>query len=336
MQRIKLAIFNFIFISFIIFINNTSAQIYNFKEYTVKKGDTLWDITKQELKDPFLWPKVWHENTEITNPDKIYPHQKIKIPLDLLPQEIVEPKPIIKKEIERPVKPEKLEDKVIVKPTKQIEKEYLVDRNILIKSGYIAESLDYAGEITGAVNGKSLLSTGDYAYIKIKENVNVGDKFYVIKYGEKVKHPETGKHLGYLVEILGVAEVTDGENCSKVKIVESFNEISSGNFLKKFYEVIPPTSTDNPRKPNINGYIIASKHSHLINGTMDVVYLDKGLKDGLAVGDLLATTLKDNCNVPNGLIQVIDAQNTTSTALVKKITNREIIIGDKITKVTQE
>ncbi len=69
---------------------------------------------------------------------------------------------------------------------------------------------------------------------------------------------------------------------------------------------------------------------------MDVVYIDKGLQDGLAVGDLLATTLKDNCNVPNGLIQIINAQNTTSTALVKKITNREIIIGDKITKVTQE
>lgn len=335
MQRRKFIMFNFILMLFIGLINTTFAQIYEFKDYTVKKGDTLWDITKEELKNPFLWPKVWKENTDIKNPDKIYPNQKIKIPLGLLQQEVIEPKPVVRKEREI-VKPV---EKEIIIPVKQFEKEYLVDKNILIKSGYITNSRDHIGEITGSINGKSLISSGDHAFIKTKENVNKGDKFYVIRYGQKVKHPETGKHLGYLVEILGIAEVIEEKTCDKIKIVESFNEISPSNLLTKFYEIIPPLSPDNPRKPDIKGYIVATKHSHSINGTFDIVYIDKGKKDGLLAGDLLTTTIKpikDTCEIPNGLIQIIDVQDTTSTALVKKVSNREIIIGDRITKFTQE
>jgi hypothetical protein len=65
----------------------TFAETQERKEYKVIKGDTLWDITKEELNDPFLWPKVWNENPSIANPDLIYPDQVIKIPLYLIQKE---------------------------------------------------------------------------------------------------------------------------------------------------------------------------------------------------------------------------------------------------------
>lgn len=63
------------------------AQAQAIKEYKVIKGDTLWDITKTELNDPFLWPDVWKENSGIANPDRIYPDQVIRIPLYLIQKE---------------------------------------------------------------------------------------------------------------------------------------------------------------------------------------------------------------------------------------------------------
>ncbi len=49
--------------------------------HVVKPGDTLWDLAKEYLKDPFRWPDVFQRNTDIVeNPHWIYPGETIRIP----------------------------------------------------------------------------------------------------------------------------------------------------------------------------------------------------------------------------------------------------------------
>ena len=48
--------------------------------YTIKPGDTLWDIANTYLKDPFLWPFIWKANPDITDPDMIFAGSKLSIP----------------------------------------------------------------------------------------------------------------------------------------------------------------------------------------------------------------------------------------------------------------
>ncbi|MBP7483902.1 MAG: LysM peptidoglycan-binding domain-containing protein, partial [Aquabacterium sp.] len=42
--------------------------------YTVKRRDTLWDVSKLFLKSPWRWPELWGMNLQqIRNPHLIFP-----------------------------------------------------------------------------------------------------------------------------------------------------------------------------------------------------------------------------------------------------------------------
>ena len=41
--------------------------------YTVRQGDTLWDISAKFLSKPWLWPEIWQANPQVRNPHLIYP-----------------------------------------------------------------------------------------------------------------------------------------------------------------------------------------------------------------------------------------------------------------------
>jgi LysM repeat protein len=315
------------------------SQTPEYKDYTVVKGDTLWDISTKELKDPFLWPKVWKENPEIKNPDLIYPGQKIRIPLYLLQKEIkpavkLETKPEVIPEVRVELKPEPLPPRPVQKTVKPVIKNYLVDKNLLIISGYITDSVHSIGSIYDKPGEITNLSKGEYAYVSTDQPVKKGDKFYIIYPVEEVKHPVTGRKLGTRIAILGTAEVMDDHD-PKILITNSYVEIPIGSLIDDYYEIEPPLAVDSPRKPDVNGHIVTALRRIYAHGNWDVVFIDKGENDGLAPGDLLATTWQSNHKILNGVVQIISTKPTTSVAIIRKAA-REIQIGDPVIPITQE
>lgn len=58
--------------------NRSTASKTTPKKYTVKKGDTLWNICKKELGDGQKYKEIAKLN-KLENPDKIYPGQELRL-----------------------------------------------------------------------------------------------------------------------------------------------------------------------------------------------------------------------------------------------------------------
>lgn len=50
--------------------------------YLVKSGDTLWDIAGLYLQHPWLWPRLWKLNPQVSNPHLIYPGDELHLQFD--------------------------------------------------------------------------------------------------------------------------------------------------------------------------------------------------------------------------------------------------------------
>ncbi|MCK5119516.1 MAG: LysM peptidoglycan-binding domain-containing protein, partial [Candidatus Latescibacteria bacterium] len=58
-------------------------------EYTVVRGDNLWNISKNEqvYADPYMWPRIYVANCRIKNPDLIHPDWVLTIPRGVGPDQ---------------------------------------------------------------------------------------------------------------------------------------------------------------------------------------------------------------------------------------------------------
>ena len=311
-------------------------SIYQYEEYTVQNGDTLWDIATERLEDPFSWPKVWQVNLKIANADLIYPGQVIRIPIELLkpkyrklvkasappvpaPVPVVEPPPEIPVSAPLPAQ----------KPVDVSNAKYLADPNLIASAGFISDDLPKADSIVGSPSDHQLFGKGDTVYVTVRDATE-GKKFSIYRKIRQVKHPVTEQPVGILYEVLGSLDITASRQDESTAIItSSYNYIGMNSLLGEYYELEAILVSEKPRTPNVSGYVIATKELRGIVGEYEIVYLDRGANDGLAVGDLLSITRPDKQlhGETIGKIQVIKTMPSTTTAIILKSV-QEVNPGD--------
>jgi hypothetical protein len=301
-----------------------SAEEVDFKEYIIKKGDTLWDISNNELDNPFFWPRLWQENPHIKNPDLIFPNDKIRIP----PKEMVVPliKPAVK-EVPPTAVVSKPELKEVLKETP---KRYIIDKNLFIGSGWISEEFpSIIGEIVTSLDARILVGKNEIIFLKTSIKAERGDKFLVIRNVKEVRHPKTNDALGYLIKVPGIVEVIGKkDNLLKAKVITSYEEIEVGDGLLPYKELEPPLAPTIARTPDISGYIVASSRNSELVSTGDIVFLDKGEDDGVRIGDVFSVFAKTAITTSIATLQIVDLKPGISKAVLLNAL-QEVTVGER-------
>ncbi len=253
--------------------------------YTVQPGDTLWGIAGKFLDDPLQWEKLYTENPQISNPSKIYPGEILELrmvnghpALYLHGGGTVKLRPMIRSTPIDHAIPMIPLDKI--KPF--LDGTRVVNQHQLEDSPYI---LAHQGEhvVTGA---------GDSIYVEGIKPSSHYTKFWIFRKGKPYVDPQTKENLGYSAQHIGQASIADfnkrGDPVTML-ITEARREVLQGDRLMPRTAAVELTDFQ-PKIPRrlIKGEIIAVLGGVTQIGQFNVVVLDRGERNGLEVGDLLA------------------------------------------------
>lgn len=264
------------------------------ERYVVKKGDTLWDISKRFLNDPWLWPEVWHINPKIRNPHLIYPGDAILLYyVDGKPYLTLEGKGGLPVPGKDGIKTVRLSPKPHIQPLERaittlphdLIAPFLKHSSVVTEE----EDLERAPYIVSSFEEHLIAGADNKVYVMGLDDTAQSSSYTVVRPGVVYRDPDSDEILGY--EALHVADarlIKRGEPATMM-LGKTVQEVLKEDRLLPYEEKKPdyyyfPSAPSQP----VEGRIIAVLGGVSLIGQYSVVVLNKGENDGLAVGHILA------------------------------------------------
>lgn len=278
------------------------------QQYTVVKGDTLWDISGRFLAEPWRWPEIWRGNPHIENPHLIYPGDIITLiwedgkPVLMagdgsemdLKGEMDDGSSPVSRAVDRNVKLSP-QVKVVPRgadaiPSIPLEAIYhFLERPRLMAKEEL-EALPYVVD-----NAANLVFTtvGDKVYVRGLRDPKPGDRYSVYTKGNEYRSSRSNEVLGYEMIRVGEVTLTAVGDPSSAVIVKSDLEMRVGDrlFVPEREEHADTHFVPSTPRADVGGRIISVVGSLFGNpiliGQHMVVVLDVGSEHGLETGHVL-------------------------------------------------
>ena len=257
------------------------------ERYTVVKGDTLWDISARFLNNPWYWPEIWHVNPQVANPHLIYPGDELALVY-------IDGKPRITKvatsnvvKLSPQVRSEPIDTPIPAIPLDAIGS-FLTDTRIVNP-----EELNGAPYVLEGEDGRIIMGAGDRVYAR---GDKPADKVGVFRRSKEFHDPETGEFLGLEAKSIGSGEViAENGDVLTVDLGTTNQEVRIGDRL--LTNVNRPIATSFvPSSPDqkVEGQMIAVEGGVTQIGQFDVVAINRGTREGLEPGNVMAVLQSGN------------------------------------------
>jgi len=259
------------------------------QQHVVVKGDTLWGISSKFLKDPWRWPQLWQMNREqIKNPHLIYPGDVVILDMqDGSPKlRLVKGERIIK--LSPQVRAESLEAQAVPSIPLSAIGPFLT-KPLIIEEG----DLDNAPYIVGTDESRVIMGRGDRVYAANAKDSKIKD-WSIFRQGKKLHDPDTKQPMGYEAEYVGEArsQNVSEDDLMELVITRSVQEIRRNDRLVSSIGSSELKYVPHAPEQAINGRIISAYGAITDAGKYGTVLVNKGSKDGLETGHVLAVYSK--------------------------------------------
>jgi len=266
--------------------------------YTVKKGDTLWDISKVFLTSPWRWPELWGMNKQqIANPHLIYPGQRLELvrgaeraylkvadgntnaAMPGGPGDVVRLSPHV-----RDASAERGGGAITSIPNNLIEP--FLSQPVV----FDAADMTMYPRVVATQEGRVSLGRGDAAYVRGITNDKV-ENYHVFRPARPLYDPDDvdrKRPIAYEAFYLGILRMAKPGEVATLRVQDSKQEISVGDRLMPIER--QPLISYVPHRPDrpVDGRIVSIYEGVNQAGPRNIVTLNRGRADGLEIGHVLA------------------------------------------------
>ena len=252
--------------------------------YVVQKGDTLWDIAATFLRDPWFWPEIWYINPEIENPHLIYPGDVLALVyIDGQPRVTTVQGSSYRLSPQARVTP--LTEAVTSVPYEAIA--------AFLSSGVILEKdeVDDLPYLLATRGDHLIAAAGNDVYVRGTSD-QPGSRFNVVQVGEPLIDPENNRLVGYQGNLVGEGTLRRTGDPATMALIKSNQEAKQGDVLIPVAIDVPLNFFPKAPSSEVDGQIMAVVGGVTQIGQYQVVVMNRGSTDGLAVGDVLTVFQK--------------------------------------------
>jgi len=320
--------------------------------YVIQPGDTLWELARKFLGNPYLWPQLWEQNQYIRDAHWIYPGDPLAVGVKAAEAPAPEaappapPAPAPAGEggeaaggappAELPTGGEGGEAELVPLGSED-------DIHCFVYLDTQGEKLPLDIASAERIGYQARFASGDIVYLNggEAEGVKAGDEFFVVQAEGTLRHPATRAKLGTVMKYLGhLRVICTQEHSATAEIIAACDPIPLGAKLKPFEPLpipmgtrtAPATRCEAP-SGKARGFIVYAKDRLESLGQDHLVVVDLGEADEVTPGTFL-TIYRDN-PVP-GLPRIVLGQGAALTtgphwATVKLLaTDGPVHVGDKV------
>ena len=291
--------------------NKPLAATEGYEVHTVKNGETLWEITRQYLKDPLLWPQVWELNLSIVNPHWIYPGDQILLKKMVVVAPTPETSvPEAASSESNPPSAAPPSGQTVWAPVQEAPATPPAPVAVASFSQIYCAGFFTADEIRPGMviaggeeaENKTLFYDHDVVYINKGALVGVkpGDEYLVIRkythysrYGPDVAKASSQSRYGFGYQDLGrVRILLAHENSATAEIIFACETLQVGDILIPNESRVAPV--DRPQAPfdkfappsdKTRGKIFFAREYKTVIGKGDIIYADVGQQQSVQTGD---------------------------------------------------
>ncbi|HME40632.1 MAG TPA: LysM peptidoglycan-binding domain-containing protein [Steroidobacteraceae bacterium] len=250
--------------------------------YVVKRGDTLWGIAKVFLRDPWYWPEIWQVNPQVQNPHLIYPGDTLRLVYIEGRPKILLQRGDAARVLPR-VRSQPLEAAVTTIPYETVQA-FMSKPTLLAQ-----EQIKGAPYVLATRDLHVAMADGDTLYARgFSSPAQLGTHYNVVHVGDALIDPDDNRIVGYHGIFTGAGHVTRVGDPATLIMTESARETTAGDKLFAGGIDVPLDFIPSSPKVKVKGRIMAVSDGVAVIGQYEVVAVNRGARDGLAPGNVLA------------------------------------------------